>query len=219
MALITTLRARRRVPRLFAVAALGLLAFTGTASAKEAVTTQASAATCEAPLIEQPFLSFKDKRDYVLAPGGSFEDSTLDGWNLDGGAGVARGNEPFNLRGANDDNSLNLPAGGSATSPMMCVDLNWPTMRFVARQGDERDAELSVQVLYPEAQGKKATWHEAKRFKSRLKDGWRPSEDVKLSPDMGGKFAGGRPVALRFTNISDAGSWQIDNVYVDPKRR
>jgi hypothetical protein len=219
MALITILRERRRAPRLLAVAALGLLALTGTASAKEAETTRESVTTCEAPLIEQPFLSFKDTRDYVLAPGGSFEDAALDGWTVNGGAAITQGNEPFNLRRSDDGSSLSLPAGGSATSPMMCVDLNWPTMRFVAKQGHERDAELSVEVLYPEAEGKKATWHEAKHFKAKLKDGWRPSDDVKLSPDMGGKFAGGRPVALRFTNISDRGSWQIDNVYVDPKRR
>lgn len=219
MAFIHTLRGHRRVSRLFAVAVLGLLAFTGTASAKEADTTSASRATCEAPLIEQPFLSFKDDRDYVLAPGGAFEDGSLVGWSLEGGAGVAAGNEPFNLRGVSDDNSLELPAGASATSPTMCVDLHWPTMRFVASQLGEKDAELEVEVLYPEAEDKKATWHEAKKFKAKRKDGWRPTDDVKLSPDRGGKFWGGRPVALRFTNTSDGGTWQVDNIYVDPKRR
>jgi hypothetical protein len=217
MALINTLRERRRAPRLIAVAALALLAFTGTASAKPA-TTRESAATCDAPLIEQPFLSFKDKRNYVLAPGGSFEDG-LDGWTVNGGAGITGGNEPFNLRRGADQHSLSIPSGGSATSPMMCVDLDWPTMRFVAKQGHDKDAELSVEVLYPEAQGKRATWHEAKKIKSKLSNGWRATDDIKMSPQMGGAFAGGRPVALRFTNDSDEGSWQIDNVYVDPKRR
>jgi hypothetical protein len=198
---------------------LGLLAFSGTASAKEADTTSESRVTCEAPVIERPFVSFGDERDYVLAPGGSFEDGLPAGWSLEGGAGIAAGNEPFNLRGLSDSSSLELPAGASATSPTMCVDLDWPTMRFVAIQAAEKDAEIEVEVLYPEAEEKKATWHGAKKFKAKRKDGWRPSDDVKLSPDRGGKFAGGRPVALRFTNISDHGSWQIDNVYVDPKRR
>jgi hypothetical protein len=219
MAFIHTFRQRRRARRLFAVAALCPFAFAGTASAKEADTTSESRATCVAPLIEQPFLSFEDERDYVLAPGGSFEDSSLAGWSLEGGAGVAAGNEPFNLRGLSDNNSLVLPAGASATSPTMCVDLNWPTLRFVATQTGEKDAELKVEVLYPEAEEKHATWHGAKKFKAKRRDGWRPTEDVKLSPDRGGKFAGGRPVALRFTNTSDQGSWQIDNVYVDPRCR
>ena len=154
-----------------------------------------------------------------MAPGGSFEDDSSAGWSLEGGAGVAAGNEPFNLRGLQDNNSLVLPAGSSATSPTMCVDLHWPTLRFVANQADEQDAELKVEVLYPEADEKHATWHGAKKFKAKRKDGWRPTEDIKLSPDRGGKFAGGRPVALRFTNTSDQGSWQIDNVYVDPRCR
>ena len=217
MALINTFRERRRSRRLIAVASLVFFAFAGTASAKEADTTSESRATCLAPLIEQPFLSFDDERDYVLAPGGSFEDSSLAGWSLEGGAGVVAGNEPFNLRGLSDDNSLVLPAGASATSPTMCVDLNWPTLRFVANQTGEKDAELKVEVLYPEADAKHATWHGAKKFKAKRRDGWRLTEDVKLSPDRGGKFAGGRPVALRFTNTSDQGSWQIDNVYVDPR--
>jgi hypothetical protein len=219
MAFIRTLRERRRAPRLLAVAVSGFLVLAGSASAKDADTTSESVATCEAPLIEQPFLSFKDDRDYVLAPGGAFEDDSLDGWSVEGGAGVARGNEPFNLRGTTDGYSLSLPAGASATSPTMCVDLHWPTMRFVAKQAAEKDAELEVEVLYPEAEAKNATWHDAKRLKAKLKDGWRPTDDVKLSPNRGGKFAGGRPVALRFTNTSDSGLWQIDNVYVDPKRR
>jgi hypothetical protein len=217
MAFINTFRERRRSRRLIAVASLAFFAFAGTASAKEADTTSESRATCLAPLIEQPFLSFDDERDYVLAPGGSFEDSSLAGWSLEGGAGVVAGNEPFNLRGLSDNNSLVLPAGASATSPTMCVDLNWPTLRFVASQTGEKDAELKVEVLYPEAEEKHATWHGAKKFKAKRRDGWRLTEDVKLSPDRGGKFAGGRPVALRFTNTSDQGSWQIDNVYVDPR--
>jgi hypothetical protein len=219
MAFMQTLRGRRRAPRLLAVAVSAFLVLAGTASAKESDTTSEPVATCEAPLIEQPFLSFKDDRDYVLAPGGAFEDASLDGWAIEGGAGVALGNEPFNLRGTSDSYSLSLPAGASATSPLMCVDLHWPTMRFVAKQAAEKDAELEVEVLYPEAEAKKATWHEAKKLKAKLKDGWRPTDDVKLSPDRGGKFAGGRPVALRFTNTSEDGVWQIDNVYVDPKRR
>ena len=222
MAFTSTLRGRARAPRAFAVAAVGLMAFAGNVSAKEAETTSASRATCEAPLIEQPFLSLKDSREYVLAPGGSFEDGSHAGWSLDAGAKVVAGNDPFNLRGAlgaADDSSLVLPAGASATSPMMCVDLNWPTMRFVAVQGEEKDSELEVEVLYPEAEEKKASWHGAKKFKAKRKDGWHATDDVKLSPDRGGKVAGGRPVALRFTNTDDRGSWQIDNIYIDPHRR
>ena len=64
----------------------------------------------------------------------------------------------------------------------MCVDPNRPTMRFVASQDEERDAELDVEVLYPEAGEKKATWHKAKTLKAKRKDSWHATDDVKLSP-------------------------------------
>jgi hypothetical protein len=209
-------RLRRRAPRVLAVGVLSLLAMAGSASAAD--TTTSSRKTCAAPQIEQPFMSFEDSRDYVLAPGGSFEDPMLPGWSLEGGAAVGSGNEPFNIRGTADVNSLMLPPGASATSPTMCVDLNWPTMRMLAYQDGNHDAELDIEVLYPEAPGKATRWHKAKTLKAKRRDGWHLSDDIKLSPDRGGKFAGGRPVALRFTSDSDRGTWSIDNIYVDPKR-
>lgn len=175
--------------------------------------------TCPTQVIEQPFLAFDDARDYVLAPGGSFEDPALTGWSLTGGAAVAPGNEPFNLRSAQDGSSLKLPAGASATSPPACIDLNWPTLRFVGLQEAAKDAKLDVEVLYPDTEdGGELKWHKAKTLKASAKDGWHATKDVKLSPDRGGKLPGGRPVALRFTNDSDHGTWRIDNLYIDPRR-
>jgi hypothetical protein len=206
----------RRAVGTSVVIALSLVA---TAWGSEPAATAETRQTCADPQIEQPFLSLGDNRDYVLAPGGAFEDPSLTGWSLALGAGVDVGNEPFNVRGADDGHSLVLPPGASATSPTMCVDLNWPTMRFVAFQNGEKDAELDVEVAYPEAEGDGPKWHKAKSFKARNKDGWHATEDVKLSPERGGKKAGARQVALRFTNDSDRGNWRIDNVYVDPFRR
>jgi hypothetical protein len=153
-----TVKARDGAPRLklaahvFAASILALVCAAGTALAAEPVKTDESRETCAAPQIEQPFRAFDDFRDYVLAPGGSFEDPSAPGWRLDGGAAVGVGNDPFNVRGGNDMMSLALPAGASATSPAMCVDLHWPTMRFVGFQEDEHDAELDVEVLYPEVE-------------------------------------------------------------------
>jgi hypothetical protein len=209
-----------RIRRIAGIAFLAVLSLSNSAYAGVPKTTAATRATCIAPLIEQPFLSFKDKRDYVLAPGGSFEDPTMPGWTLQDGATITEGNEPFNVRRSADRHSLSLPPGASATTPKMCVDLNWPTMRFVAAQlGVKGDGELDVEVLYPEAGEKKASWHRSKTLKAKLNDGWHATEDVKMDPTRGGNFAGGRPVALRFTNSAEKGRWQIDNVYVDPHRR
>jgi hypothetical protein len=209
-------KAARRAAGTSVVIALSLV---GTAWGGEPAATAETRQTCADPQIEQPFLSFEDARDYVLAPGGSFEDPSLTGWSLELGAGLGEGNEPFNLRGAEDGQSLVLPPGASATSPTMCVDLNWPTMRFVAFQEGEKDAELDVEVVYPEVEGKGAKWHKTTSLKAKRSDNWHATKDIKVHPDRGGKDPGARKVALRFTNDSDRGTWRIDNVYVDPFRR
>jgi hypothetical protein len=183
-----------------------VLCFAGTAWGKEPTETAASRESCVHPLIEQPFTTFGDMRDYVLAPGGSFDDPSAPGWDLDGGAAVS-------------DGALDLPVGASATTPAMCVDLNYPTMRFLGLQKTKRDADIDVEVLYPDAEDHALEWHKAGSAQAKRADEWEPTQDVKLSPERGGKFAGGRPVALRFTNDSKKSDWRIDNVYVDPRRR
>jgi hypothetical protein len=207
-----------------ALRALGItvvwgLSLTGNAWADEPASTAASQATCSDPQLEQPFTAFKDSRDYFLAPGGSFEDSSA-GWQLDEGASVVAENEPFGVHGLGDNYSLHLPAGASAISPTMCVDLYYPTMRFVSIQQTDKDAELDVEVVYPNAtQGDGSKWHKTTSLKAKGRDGWRVTKDVDLHPDRGGKKAGWRLVALRFTADGDQGSWLIDNIYVDPRMR
>jgi hypothetical protein len=209
-----------RALRVLGVTVVGGLSLTGTAWADEPASTVASQATCSDPQLERPFLAFKDARDYVLAPGGSFEDPSTPGWQLEGGASVVAENEPFDIRGLGDSYSLRLPAGASATSPTMCVDLHFPTMRFVGMQEADKDADLDIEVVYPNApKGDGNEWHKTKSLKAKNKDGWQITKDVDLHPDRGGKKSGWRMVALRFTADDHQGSWLIDNIYVDPRMR
>ncbi|MEA2330169.1 MAG: hypothetical protein QOH58_307 [Thermoleophilaceae bacterium] len=197
----TWVRARRAL----SIAFVGMFCLTGTAWADDPDTTAESRATCVEPKIEQPFASIGDLRDYVLAPGGDFADPALSGWDLDDGASVVA-------------QSLRLPPGASATSPTMCVDLHWPTMRFMVLQEARRDAELDVEVFYPQA-GKKADWKKVGEIEARSSDGWHATDDIQLLPRLGGKLPGARQVALRFTSDDDdRGTWRIDDVYLDPKR-
>jgi len=70
---------------------------------------------------------------------------------LEGGAAVAAGNEPFGVHGGGSS-ALSLPAGSSATSPVSCIDLNYPTFRFMAVQEQAAaDARLEVEVIYPDS--------------------------------------------------------------------
>ncbi len=183
----------------------------------------ATAETCEHPLIEQPFTFIGDPLDYVLAPDGSFEG---DGWMLANGAATVAGNDPFPLHpaGTDDDALLAMVDGSSATSAPMCVDLNYPHFRMAIRQvGDgngrwgwsRADGALRIETLYPSA--KRPRWRRVDAIRPRGND-WMISDFLDLEPGRGGEGPGAREVSLRFTAVG-GGSFEVDDVYVDPRMR
>ena len=101
----------------------------------------------------------------------------------------------------------------------MCVDLHYPTMRFVGKQLSDEDLGLDVEVFYPNVAKEK--WERTSTIKSKFKDGWEVTKDIKRqAPRRGGKTRGmasggsavhrkGRP----------EGTWLIDDVYVDPRMK
>lgn len=190
--------------------------------------------TCQDPLIEQPYSLFDDKRDYVLAPGGSFENATAPGWQLPPGASIVPGDDAFTEKGKlltthTEGSMLEMAKGTSVISPAMCVDLNYPLFRFTSRAittpGDSGvittpdDAEIRVEVVYPNAEN--PAFEQVTKFDGKQGDftnaRWHVSNEIDLKPDLGGQQWGGRLAALRFTVLS--GTWRIDDVYVDPRSR
>ena len=176
-------------------------------------------ATCSAPDLFNPLTAFKDQRDYFVAPEGDFENPLLPGWQLQGGANVSDGGSTQAVLGADHAMSLMLPPGSSATSPEMCVDLNYPTFRFFATQLEQdTDAELAVDVIYPALA--KNNVRQAKKYRLKSKDGWQLTSDVKLEPQRLGKASGWRKIALRFrvNPGNKPATYQIDDVLIDPRR-
>ena len=175
--------------------------------------------TCKAPNVFNPLLAFKDRRDYFVAPAGDFEDPSLPGWQLTGGARVSGGGSAHAVIGNEQANSLSLPPGSSATSPEMCVDLNYPVFRFFAAQlNPDTDSELVVDVIYPALARNNV--REAKKFRLKAKDGWTLSEAIKLEPQRLGKRAGWRRIAVRFRVESGrkSAAYRVDDVLIDPRR-
>lgn len=182
----------------------------------------ATTASCEHPLIEQPFTFIGDTLDYVLAPDGSFEGN---GWLLADGAATAPGNDPFPLHASGEDDTLlSLGDGSSATSAPMCVDLNYPHFRMALRQvgdGDGRwrwsraDGVLRVETLYPSARFPR--WRRVDAIRPRG-NGWMISDFLDLEPGRGGEGPGARDVSIRFS-VSGGEGFEIDDVYVDPRMR
>lgn len=173
--------------------------------------------TCTDPLVEQPFWVAGDGRDYVMAPGGNFENDDLPGWQIRGGGDVKLGNEDATLFAAGGNvglSSLLLPKGASAVSPAMCVDLNYPIFRFVSKATNlTGEAKLAVDVIYPDAPD--PAFEQVASF-NPSKLGWRISDDFAMSPERGGAVPAFRRAGFRFRVLS--GSVRLDNLYVDPKR-
>ena len=189
---------------------------TTTASGISILETPDTQASCTTPQFVSAFASLGDSRDYVLAPGGAFEDKDLDGWQIRKATSDSEGS-PLEIAGDNE-RSLKVPPGGSATSPAMCVDLHYPTLRLMA-QAKGGEGQLTVEVIYPDSAN--PVFHPIASLGADGRD-WQASEDMPVFPERGGETPGMRRVALRFTSLSengDAGDWRIDDVYVDPLRR
>lgn len=176
----------------------------------------ASAGDCDAQELSQPFMPWADPAYYTLAPDGGFEDGG-GSWNLDGGAAVVSGNESHHVRDAGDSKSLKLPSGSSATSAVMCVGLEHPTLRLFARNTGSPLSTLRVEVHFEDALGEV---HSLPIGVVAGTGSWQPSLPMVLGVNLLPLLPGERtPVAFEFTPQGAGGNWRIDDVYVDPYRR
>jgi hypothetical protein len=189
-----------RLCRVAALSCVAVLAGGGVASA-----------SCPSQVVSTPFAQWGDGSDYFLVPGGSFE-GTADtvGWE-ESNASLTAGNEPFNVGGSGDSQSLVIDGGGSATSPEFCVDKSMSALRFFAQQ-TAGGSDLRVEALVQTPRGV----HEVDV--ADLADGsmpsWAPTAPIAGDTSTLQDFI---VVAFRFEVPAD-GSWQIDDVYVDPYR-
>ena len=169
-----------------------------------------SATDCADATLTQPFKPWLDHSYYKLVD--DFETGS-DGWTLTGGAAVVAGNAAQHVGDAADARSLLLPAGSSATSPPVCVGLNEPTLRYFARKNSgllstltvsvQVQLELGVWVTLPIGVDLGGAWHPS--LPSLVVANLLPL----LPPDM-------TAVRFKFAPLL-GGSWQIDDVYVDPR--
>jgi hypothetical protein len=171
-------------------------------------------ASCPTQPVSTPFSQWGDSNDYFLVPGGSFE-GTADqvGWTLSN-ASLTGGNEPFNVNDPGDQQSLTIDGGGSATSPYFCVDDTMSGLRFFAQQADA-GTDLRVKALVQTADGGVIAVPIAD-----LADGsmpaWAPTDPLGGSGHL--PTGSSVMVALRFRAPAWSGSWQVDDIYVDPYR-
>ncbi len=164
-----------------------------------------------------PFLRFLDPLPYTLAPDGGFERGAST-WKLSGGAKVVSGNEPFDLAGSGT-RSLQIPSGGSATSPSMCVGLLLPVVRFVSTGGSLLSS-LQVEALYTDLFGQRQSIELSPLVLPS--SAWQPTlQLIQLGGTLNALTLNGltTEMSFRFTprgGLFGAGTWRIDDVYVDP---
>jgi hypothetical protein len=200
---------KRAIGALLATSAVTLAA----AAPADAGLLVASAKSCTPSPSSQVFLRWLDPLRYELAPGGDAESTQR--WTLSGGARVVAGNEPWRV-GGRGVSSLQLPRGSRATTGVMCVGIGHPVMRFFARRtsGWLLDS-LKVEVLFEGAGGQV---HSLPVGLVLAGGSWQPTLPfpvlASLLPLLPGEQT---PVAFRFTPVG-SGTWQIDDVYVDPWR-
>lgn len=171
----------------------------------------AANAACAPAAVSQPFAQFGDHADYRLAPGGAFE-AGMAPWALSGSSVVA-GNESFYLRDAADASALELPKKASALSPAFCVSAADPTLRLAVRRLSGA-GRLKVEVVYSGGKVKTAGVFEA----PAATGAWAPSPILPLAsllPARELRAGGSMDVQLRVSAAS--GSWQVDDVYIDPR--
>ena len=204
---------KRRTGRILfatAVAAMALMSPAGTAHA--GILSQ-SAGPCPSYPTSQPFAKWLDPMNYTLAPGGAFESTS--GLTLTGGAQIVSGNEPNYLNSKSDGKSVLIPAGGTVTTGPICVGLDKPTVRFFAKRPSFSLLPLlTVEGVFTTKAGTTASL---------------PMVGVPLAGNSwslqlpfvttGAVLELGDTTMMRFRIRSVTGTWQVDDLYVDPWRR
>jgi hypothetical protein len=171
-------------------------------------------ASCGSRIVSQPFAPWRDLGHYFLLPGGDLESTS--GWTLGGGARLVNGNEPFQVHGAGDGKSLELPKGGWARSTSTCVDSDEPTMRFFVRNTGSPLSTLAVEArIRTTVLGLTTDTTLPVGVVLGTTQSWQPSLPVLFKLSLNQLLGGTTTVDFRFTTIG-LGDWQVDDVYVDP---
>ncbi|MGN6217662.1 MAG: hypothetical protein ACTHN7_12030 [Solirubrobacterales bacterium] len=176
----------------------------------------ATAQACSYTGAEQVFQQWGDSDSYVLGPNGGFEAGGL-GWGLTGGAKTVEENESFYLNDSSDSRSLSLPPGSSAISSPVCMSIDTPTFRLVARNTGNTSSGLRVEAIYP-LLGLIRTKTISTVYGN---SNWAPSQKMStvltLSTIIGTLIPSA--VQIRITPVGTGGNWQVDDLYIDPFAR
>jgi hypothetical protein len=164
--------------------------------------------TCGAT--SQPFAQFGDYNSYFPVPNHGLESGTT-GWSLGTGAYVGAGNEPWYV-GGYGSRSLVLRPGASASSPPSCISLLDPYVRAFAKS-NSATGPLRMQVIFYGLTGNLLGLLNVDDQAAADFTEWQPTSNV---PSLLGAPLLTTYFRVKFTSLASNGTWQVDDLYVDP---
>jgi hypothetical protein len=169
----------------------------------------ASAATaCNYTNLRPVFSPWLDPAQYTPFPGSTFEHGAS-GWSWGGKANIVAGDG--NVALAAGSHAVQIPGGGTAKSPWLCVNATTPSMRFFVRR-TSGTGFLRVQGTLNGPTGKITSV----AMTMGASGSWSPSPVV-LFPPAFLTVLGTAGFQAQFLFIADAGStFRIDDVELDP---
>jgi hypothetical protein len=157
-----------------------------------------------------PFRPWSDPDAYCAFPNLGFESGTT-GWTLTGNTSIALANEPWHVSGAGT-HSLRLGPGATALSSRLPISLLDPWVRAFARSAGA-NGSLRVQVLFRGLTGNLTGVLNVGSLSPGAYSSWQPTQRV-LSTLALPLLTNSAQVQL--TSTATSGSWQVDDVYLDP---
>jgi hypothetical protein len=163
--------------------------------------------TC--PANAHPFAQFGDNASYFGFANNGFESGTS-GWSVSGAA-VASGNESWGVNG-DGTSSLSIGPGGTASSPRVCTALLAPDWRLFAKANSANGA-LRAQIVFYGLLGNVTGIVNFTSFSPSGYGSWEPTSQV---PSLLSLPLATVSAQIRLTSTATNGTWQVDDVFVDP---
>jgi hypothetical protein len=157
-----------------------------------------------------PFAGWGDYDSYCKFPNLGFESGTT-GWTLSGRASVVAANEPWHVSGSGT-HALQLGPGATAISSTLPVNLLDPWIRLFARSAGA-NGSLRVQVVFHGLLGNLTGVLNVGSLSPGGYSGWQPTQRVLSSLALPLLTTSAQ---VQITSQATSGSWQIDDVYLDP---
>jgi hypothetical protein len=158
----------------------------------------------------QPFAQWQDYNAYYPVPNNGLENGST-GWSLGGGAYVGYGNETFYV-GGYGTRSLVLPPGATGYSPSACINLTDPHVRAFAKSNGA-NGPLRIQVIFYGLTGNLTGVFNVADQDPAGFTSWQPTTEI---PSILALPLGTAYFKVKFTSLSTSGTWQVDDLFVDP---